>query len=63
MHIQVYAQTNFAHFSCIRHVCLTDTTRLLATVQTYLATGSAADLARRPERRVITARLDILIKL
>jgi len=28
-----------------------------------MATGSAADLARRPERLVITARLDILIKL
>jgi len=31
--------------------------------QTYLATGSAADLAQRPERRVILARQDIHIKL
>jgi len=28
MHIQIYAQNNFAHFSCTMHVCLTDTTRL-----------------------------------
>ena len=28
-----------------------------------MATGSAADLAQRPERRVITARQDIHIKL
>ena len=31
--------------------------------QTYLATGSVADLAQRPERRVITARQDIHIIL
>ena len=31
--------------------------------QTYLTTGSAADLARRTEQRVITAHLDIHIKL
>jgi len=31
--------------------------------QTYLATGSVADLAERPERRVITAHQDINIKL
>jgi len=31
--------------------------------QTYLATGSVADLAQRPERRVITAHEDIHIKL
>jgi len=30
--------------------------------QTYLATGSAADLAQRPERRVITTRQDIIIE-
>jgi len=29
----------------------------------YLATGSAADLAQRSERRVLTARQDIHIKL
>jgi len=28
MHSQVYAQLNFTHFNCIRHVCLTDTTSL-----------------------------------
>ena len=31
--------------------------------QTYLATGSVADLAQGPERRVITARQNIHIKL
>ena len=55
MHIQVYAQNNFAHFSCIRHVCLTDTTRH--------SSNCVRRIWQRPERRVITARQDIHIKL
>ena len=53
-------------FNCIRHVCLTDTTGLSSNCDRrtlYLATGSVADLAQRPERQVITAHQDIHIKL
>jgi len=56
MHIQVYAQNNFAHFSCKRHVCLIDTTRFSSNWQTYLATGSGTDLAQRPESHNSTPR-------
>jgi len=54
----------FAHFNCIRHVCFTYTTSLFSNCgKTYLATGSVADLAQRPERRVITALQNIHLKL
>ena len=59
-----YTQNNFAHFYCMRHVCFTDDTMSFQQLwQTYLATGSVADLAKRPERRAITARQYIHIQL
>jgi len=54
----------FLIFSCIRHVCLTDTTRLSSNCDRRIWQPEVLpDLAQRPERRVIRARQDIHIKL
>jgi len=63
LHRKVYAQNDFHNEIHYARMFRSHHKSFQQLWQTYLATGSAADLAQRPERRVITTRQDIIIEL